>query len=161
MTRTVFRIDDRLIHGQVLEGWVRNLSLTRITIVSDMVVADEEYRKLLEFCVPQEIKVDIFSVKEMAEKNKNGYFDKEDTIVLFESPEDVLTLLDYGVRIESVNVGCLRYNGTNCQIMKSISVSEEDIVNFEDIISMGAKIECRSLPHDKKVDLMELLNKIK
>ncbi len=161
MARTIFRIDDRLIHGQVIEGWVHNLNLTRIAIVSDRVGDDENYRKMLEFSVPQDIRVDIFGIKEMSEEVRNGYFNQEDTIILFESPEDVLGLLDYGVRIDTVHVGCLHYNGTNCLVGRNIAVSDEDIRSFEDINSMGTRIECQSLPIDKKVNLMELLSKVK
>ncbi|MBN2406421.1 MAG: PTS sugar transporter subunit IIB [Elusimicrobia bacterium] len=161
MARTVFRIDDRLIHGQVLEGWIHNLNLTRVAIVSERVKNDEEYRRILEFSVPPEIKVDIFSIREMAEKIKGGYTEEEDTIVLFENTSEVLELLDYGVRIESLNVGCLHYNGSNLQVRKSIAVTDKDINNFKDIDSMGTQIECRALPQDRKVDLVEIINKIK
>ncbi len=159
MPRTIFRIDDRLIHGQVVEGWVHGLSLTRITIVSDRVKADENYKRILEFSVPSDINVDTFGIREMAEKNDEGYFSMEDTIVLFESPGDVLGLLDHGVVIEEIHVGCLHYNGTNYQVRSSIAVSEDNINDLLDINSMGTKIECQSLPQDKKIDMLELIKK--
>lgn len=161
MKKTIFRIDDRLIHGQVIEGWVHNLNLTRITIVSDRVVKDEDYIIILRFSVPQEIKVDILEVKEMHDKVKNGYLEKEDSIILFECADDVLALLDRGTKIDSLNVGCLHYNGRNRQIRKNVAVSKEDIRNFEDINAMGTKMECRALPQDKKINLMELIAKLK
>ncbi|MFH1414723.1 MAG: PTS sugar transporter subunit IIB [Elusimicrobiota bacterium] len=160
LAKTIFRIDDRLIHGQVIEGWVRNLNLTRITIVSDAIKKDENYVKMLEFSVPQEIKVDIFTMKEMAEEAAAGYFNQEDTIVLFESPDDVLGLIDYGCMIDLVHVGCLHYDGNNYQIRSSVAVCQEDIRIFEDINSMGTIIECQSLPQDKACNLMELIGGI-
>ncbi len=45
MTKLVFRIDDRLIHGQVIEGWVHALNLTRIVVASDRIKEDENYKK--------------------------------------------------------------------------------------------------------------------
>jgi len=161
MVSTVYRIDDRLIHGQVLEGWVHNMNMTRITIASDRVKKDESYKMLLEFSVPREIKVDIFGIRELADKIKEGYLEEEDTMVLFESPGDVLDLIDYGITIEKVNIGCLHYDGFNRKLRKNVAVSEEDIRNFEEINSMGTALECRSLPQDKPVDLMELIDRIK
>ena len=159
--KVIFRIDDRLIHGQVLEGWVHNLSLTRVVVASDRVNNDENYKKLLEFIVPQEVKVDVLGIGELSAKISEGYLEEEDTIILFESTGDVLKLLDYGVRIDTVNVGCLHYDGCNRKIIRSVALSEEDIRNFEEINAMGSKLECRSLPQDKEINLMEVLNKMR
>lgn len=161
MVRIIYRIDDRLIHGQVIEGWVHNLGLTRIVIVSDRIKNDNDYKNILKISVPEEIKVDVFGIREMVANVDKGYLEEEDTLVLFENPGDVLGLMDYGVMIPSLNVGCLHYNGCNIQIRKNIAVSDEDIRTFEDINSMGARIESRALPQDKRVDMMELMSKIR
>jgi len=161
VSRVVFRIDDRLIHGQVVEGWVRNLGLTRIIIVSDRISGDSSYRRLLEFSVPTGVRVDVFSLEEASEKFRGGELGVEDTIVLFESPREVIDLIDYGIEIDEINVGCMHYDGRNRKLKRNVAVSEEDIRDFKEISSMGAAIECRSLPQDKRVDLMELVNRIK
>ncbi len=161
MIKTVFRIDDRLVHGQVVEGWVHNLNLTRIVIVSDRIKVDAEFRQILTFSVPGEIKIDIFGTEEFADKLHWGYLEEEDTIVLFENPHDVLKVMDYGVRIEKVNVGCMHYDGHNRKLAKNVAVSEDDISAFKDINAMGALLECRALPQDKEIDLMESINRIK
>jgi PTS system mannose-specific IIB component len=142
MRKIFYRIDDRLV-------------------VSDRVKKDKDYKRMLEFSVPFDINVDIFDVKEMSFKVRDGYLNDEDTIVLFESSYDVLDLLDYGVRIDKVIVGCLHYNGNNRLIRKSVAVSEDDIRNFEDIFAMGTRIECQSLPKDKGIDLIDLIRRIK
>lgn len=160
MTKAHYRIDDRLVHGQVVEGWVHNLGLTRILIVSDRIRDDKTYRNLLAFSVPSEVSVDIFSLKEAAEKFTESFLNEEDTIVLFETPRDVLDLIDYGVEIESLNVGCMHYNGCNRKLKRNVAVTETDINDFKEISSMGTRIDCRALPQDKVVDLMALINKI-
>ncbi len=160
MTKTIFRIDDRLIHGQVIEGWVHNLNLTRIVIASDRISEDLNYKQLLEFSVLPEINVEILKLKELAFRMKSGYLEEEDTIVLFESIGDLLDFLDCGVIVKTVNIGCLHYNGFNRKLMKNIAVSEEDIKNIKDIDSMGTVIEGRALPQSKKVDLMQIINDI-
>jgi mannose/fructose/N-acetylgalactosamine-specific phosphotransferase system component IIB len=157
MPRIIYRVDYRLVHGQVIEGWVHNLGLTRIIIVSDKVKNDSMYLNMLKFSVPEEIKVDVFGISEMYEKARIGYIQHEDTIVLFENPRDVISLIDYGVEISSLNVGCMHYDGKNRQVRKNIAVSEENIKDFMDINAMGTKIESRSLPQDKEVNLVELL----
>ncbi len=160
MDKTVYRIDDRLIHGQVIEGWVHNLGFTRITIASDRVNNDEDFKTILKFSVPVEIRVDILDIKKLAWKINSGYLEKEDTIILFERPKDVLDLIDYGVHINSVNVGCIHYEGNNCKLRKNIVVDIKDISVFNDINAMGTKLEGRALPQDKKIDVMSLIDKL-
>ncbi len=161
MTKAIFRIDDRLIHGQVVEGWVHNLNLTRIVIVSDRIKDDAEYRQILTFSVTGEIKVDIFGAEEFAGKLKGNYLHEENTIVLFENPNDILKAMDYGAQIEKVNIGCMHYDGQNRKMTKNVAVSEDDIAAFKDINAMGALLECRALPQDKEIDLMESINRVK
>ncbi|MGM0441592.1 MAG: PTS system mannose/fructose/N-acetylgalactosamine-transporter subunit IIB [Elusimicrobiota bacterium] len=160
MSRVVYRIDDRLIHGQVIEGWVHNLKFTRIVIASDRVKKDQNFKAILKFSVPSEISVDIFGIEELANKINKDYMDKEDTIVLFERPKDVLALLDYGVRIDSVNVGCIHCEGDKCKLKQNIVVKPSDITIFKDINAMGTVLEGRALPQDRKFDIMELIETI-
>lgn len=159
MAKTIFRLDDRLIHGQVIEGWVHNLELTRIVVASDRVKEDKEFSKILKFSSPAEINVEVFSIKELADKIAEGYLNEEDTIVLFETPEDVLMLLDYGVRIEHLNVGCLHRNKEKKLICRNIIASHEDIEVFKDIDSMGVSMDSRPLPQSEKTDLMGVIDK--
>ncbi|MEA3506211.1 MAG: PTS sugar transporter subunit IIB [Elusimicrobiota bacterium] len=159
MVKTIFRLDDRLIHGQVIEGWVHNLELTRIVVASDRVKEDKEFSKILKFSSPSEINVEILSLQELADKIREGYLAEEDTIVLFESPEDVLILLDYGVRIEYLNVGCMHRNKDKKLICSNIIASREDIEVFKDIDSMGVTMDSRPLPQSEKVNLMKIIDK--
>jgi len=161
VSKVIFRIDDRMIHGQVIEGWVHALKLTRITVVSDRIKGDKAYSKLLEFSVPSEVRIDIFGIEEAAEEIENGYLDEEDTIILFEKPRDVIDLMDYGIKIKSLNVGCMHFDGCNRKIKRNIAVNEDDIMDFKEIDSMGTKVEARALPKDREIDLMELINRIK
>ena len=59
---TLVRIDDRLIHGQVVEGWLPVLKAQRIVVVCDQAASDETTRALMELSVPQAIRLDILTV---------------------------------------------------------------------------------------------------
>ncbi|MDA3793216.1 MAG: PTS sugar transporter subunit IIB [Elusimicrobia bacterium] len=159
MTKVIFRLDDRLIHGQVIEGWVHNLELTRIVVASERVKKDKELSKILKFSSPAEINVVIVGIKELADKIERGYLKEEDTIVLFEKAEDVLMLLDNGADIKYLNVGCLHSNKDKKQICRNIIASEQDIEVFKDIDSMGVTMDTRALPQNTKINLMKEIDK--
>ncbi|MFA7503021.1 MAG: PTS sugar transporter subunit IIB, partial [Anaerovoracaceae bacterium] len=52
MNITVFRIDDRLIHGQVVTRWIGHAGAKRIVVIDDRVAADPTQQMLLKFAVP-------------------------------------------------------------------------------------------------------------
>jgi PTS system mannose-specific IIB component len=37
----IVRIDDRLIHGQIVQGWLKTIHITAILVVSDEVASDQ------------------------------------------------------------------------------------------------------------------------
>jgi mannose/fructose/N-acetylgalactosamine-specific phosphotransferase system component IIB len=58
------RIDDRLIHGQVVEGWVNFLKATGIFVADDRVASNAFQRSIMELSVPQGLKVAIGRVED-------------------------------------------------------------------------------------------------
>lgn len=49
------RIDDRLIHGQVMTAWIKNKKATQVVIVDDLVAEDDYMIEVLEMAIPEEI----------------------------------------------------------------------------------------------------------
>ena len=55
------RIDDRLIHGQVMTAWIKNKKATQVVIVDDLVAEDDYMIEVLEMAIPEEIAIGIFN----------------------------------------------------------------------------------------------------
>ena len=58
------RIDDRLIHGQVMTAWIRNRKADQVVIVDDGTANDEYMIEVLEMAIPEEIAIGIFTKEE-------------------------------------------------------------------------------------------------
>ena len=153
----LIRIDDRLIHGQVVVGWVRFLSANHIIVADDTVAQDSMQKALYEMVVPRELKVSIFTIDDTAKSLTDNQFPNDVIILLLSRPKDVLRLLSAGLHIKSVNVGGMRFEPGKRQITKSVSVSEEDIMIFHELISKGIEIEGRAVPTDEKIDILNFL----
>ena len=82
------RIDDRLIHGQVVEGWVNFLKATCILVADDTVAANPLQRAIMEISVPEGLKVIIGKVEEICGKLLSSSLDGERAILLFSNPVD-------------------------------------------------------------------------
>ena len=80
------RIDDRLIHGQVVEGWVNYLKATAIMVADDRVASNALQRSIIEISVPEGLSVFIGTVEEICSRLKGSTSGDERAILLFFDP---------------------------------------------------------------------------
>ncbi|TWM23950.1 PTS system fructose-specific EIIB component [Bacillus paralicheniformis] len=151
------RIDDRFIHGQVLTRWIKIHAADRIIVVSDEVAQDEMRKTLILSVAPSNVKASAVSISKMAKAFHSPRYEDTTAMLLFENPGDIVSLIEAGVPIETVNVGGMRFENNRRQITKSVSVTEKDIKAFEQLHGFGVKLELRQLPSDSSEDFMQIL----
>ncbi len=161
MSIVLYRVDERLIHGQVVVGWGNRLRFNRVVLVNDQVASNAWERELYLSCVPPEMKATILSVNEAVSKILQDGFAEERTVVLVDSPFDVLEMVKKGVEFDSVNVGGVHSKAGRKKILPYLFLSPEEISAFRRIISTGIRCECRDVPLGEKHDLSVLLDKLK
>ncbi len=147
-----FRIDDRLIHGQVTVSWTKHVGTQRILVVNDEVVNDEIQRALLPLAAPPGVEV-LFSNLNDA----NNYVDDgKNTFILVKTPEDALNLVD-SMGVKEINIGNIGYIEGRRKIKKSLSLNDDDISCLRSIADKGINVYFQMLPQDKKIPLSDLL----
>ena len=99
------RVDDRLIHGEVVTAWTPSLSANRIVIVDDTVAADKFNKRVLMALAPQGTKVAVLSVEGATKALQKPDPGNERVIVLTKTPIVFEQLLDGGVEIKEVCLG--------------------------------------------------------
>ena len=151
------RIDDRFIHGQVVTRWVKEYPAERLIVVSDAVAADELRKSLLISVAPSSMTANVVSVDKMIKAYHSPRYEGVSAFLLFEKPRDVLRLIEGGVKIDSVNVGGMRFENDREQVTKSVSVTADDIAAFKALQALGSRQELRQLPSDSAVDFMTKL----
>ncbi|NIM97019.1 MAG: PTS transporter subunit IIB [candidate division Zixibacteria bacterium] len=160
MSIILYRVDERLIHGQVVVGWGNRLQFDRVVLVNDQVASNPWERELYLSCVPLYMKANILSVDEAVSKILQDGFATERAVVLVDSPFDVLTMVKKGVKLDSVNVGGVHSKAGRKKILPYLFLSLEEISAFRRIISTGIRCECRDVPLAEKHDLSVLLDKL-
>ena len=151
------RIDDRLIHGQVVEGWLKIIGVNHIVVISDEVAADKMQQILLSMAVPKNIKVSNYSVEEGAKKLKEPQLAKDRVMILLSRPSDVMRLIDLGIKFSSVNVGGMHYSQGKRQILRNVSVDDGDVEALRKIAASGVMLEGRVLPSDDMINIMDVI----
>lgn len=150
------RIDDRLIHGQVVTTWVNMHKIEQIVVLNDKIGNDATQKNILAMAAPSGIKVRAFPVKKFAEIIKKQKITRR-TMLLFTTSEDVLEAVENGVPIDDLNVGGMRYREGREKVSKALSVTSEERDAFKELLEKGLNITVQMVPNDEKVDLREVI----
>lgn len=155
------RIDDRLIHGQVATVWSKTTGIERILVISDEVAHDELRKFLLKQAAPPGIKSNVITKQKLAEVYRHQLFDQLKVMLLFATPQDVLAVVEAGIPLTSVNIGGLRYTVGKKMLTNFISLDQQDVAAFQQLGQYGIELEIRQVPNDRKLDLLQLIQKDK
>jgi mannose/fructose/N-acetylgalactosamine-specific phosphotransferase system component IIB len=161
MDITLVRVDNRLVHGQILEAWVPFLRASCIIVVDDQVAADYYCETVIRMAVPHEVEVVICGTREFAETHSFHRGSGRKTIVLFSKISDALTVYRLGYRFEQLNIGNV-YN-ENCQLCctPSVLLSDDDLRDISSLHGEGVKIELRRVPREKPVNFDDIIRCVK
>ncbi len=140
------RIDDRLIHGQVVLGWVPMVKPDRIVVACDRVAANEWERRFYAACVPPEIRTSFFSVAETAVQVAVEPYQNEQLLVLLESAEDAWKLVERGVVLKEVNVGGLHFREGSIELLPFVFVTPDERAYLRELVKRGVTLSAQDVP---------------
>lgn len=158
MNIKIFRIDDRLIHGQVATSWVGHANAKQIVVVDDEVVNDTLQKSLLKMATPKGVELKLFSIEEAKEELEKTDDNGSETLFLVKSPVTASKLLDDNTKVKEINVGNLNMRKGKEKVLDNLWVYPEDIEAFKKLDSLGINLEYRTLPNDSKKSVMSLLS---
>ena len=127
MSVVLARVDDRLIHGQVVVGWVRALNADCLIVANDAVAADPMQRTLLPMAVPPHIKVAIWRVSEASQKVAAESLPGQRAILLFASLADALQFKLGGGPLPTLNIGGIRMAPGRRTVRTAVALGPDDI----------------------------------
>lgn len=152
----VLRIDDRLVHGQVVAGWARPLGINELIIASDTISKDNWACNAYRLAVPENINFYCFAIKSCVEYLKNR-LDKRRIMVVVEKVIDAYNLVNNGLAINEVHIGGLGYQEGARSIAPFIYLTPEDIKVLAKLHELGIKIIGKQLPNSQPVDVIKKL----
>jgi PTS system mannose-specific IIB component len=150
------RIDDRLLHGQVVAVWLRALGAQRIVIVDDATARDDFLREVLTLAAPQGVPVEVYEVATGAARLIALAATSEPVIVLARTPRTVLELRHAGVPIEVVDLGGMGSGPGRRRLHKTISVSPDELRELRELEKMGTRVEIQIVADDRPIPFRSL-----
>jgi len=156
MELILLRIDDRLVHGQVVIGWIPHFEIETVIVASDAAAQDSTQTTLMEMAMPEGVALFVLPVDAAARKLRDAG-GRRRTMVLVPGPREALRLLESGVVCRAVNVGGLHYTAGRVQLGKAIFLGDEDKAALRAIAQRGVALEGRALPGDAALDIATML----
>jgi len=150
------RIDDRLIHGQVVEGWVNFLKATGIFVADDRVASNSFQRSIMELSVPQGLRVSIGRVEDICNLVRTAALTTERIILLFSNPADVLRAINSGLDCRVLNIGGMHYVPGKRKLMDVLAVDDADLAALKEIAAKGIKVAVQTVPNQRPVPLEKI-----
>lgn len=154
------RIDDRLIHGQVVTIWSKETKCQRIIVCNDDVANDEIRKTLLTQVAPPGVQSHVVSIDKAVRVINNPKYENDIVLLLFTNPTDVLRLIEAGIDIKSINIGGMSFKEGKTQLTGAVSVNAEDIKSFRALNDKNVELEIRKVASDSKSYIMPLIEKM-
>ena len=140
------RMDNRLIHGQILVSWKSALKLDHIIVCNDNVAKDPLQVAVLKAVAPNGVKVSILSVKEAADYCLSPASENEKIFILAKFPEDGWGLVENGLSLPVLNLGNQAYVRNSQKVSNTVFLTESGVQALKKIHEAGIKITCRMMP---------------
>lgn len=155
----ILRIDDRLIHGQVIVGWGSRFPIHTYVVVDDEIAEQEWERNLLKMAVPPDKKVEILTIREGVHFITEHLQAKPMIMVLISSPFQLEAMANAGLPPMEVNVGGLHFKEGRKQYLNYLFLTEEEKNAFLRLMEKGFTFYCQDIPNNPRIDLKKVLER--
>ncbi len=151
------RIDDRLIHGQVVTSWVKQTGGNRIIIVDDGLVKDFFMQKIFKAAAPPDVVVEVYDVGAATEILKGDEESGEKVIILVKTPQVFEKLIEGGVKLKKIVLGGMGALAGRKKFNRNVSASKEETDSMRRMIDGGIEIVFQLVPTESPADVRKML----
>lgn len=152
-----YRIDNRLVHGQIISTWMPHLRLQKFVVINDALPTNTLRMKMFRMAIPHTVDFQALSIDDAARSLSTSLRPDVPTIVLLETIDDAVRLFQAGHPFTNLNLGNVHHGPGRRSYTPSVFLSEDDISQLKALFRRGVRCEIKSLPTQDSMDLSPLL----
>jgi PTS system mannose-specific IIB component/fructoselysine and glucoselysine-specific PTS system IIB component len=157
MSIVLCRIDDRLIHGQVVVGWGRALGINLIVLVDDQVAASSWEQELYRMAVTPEIDVRFVTVAQASTELAGWQSNGKRGLLLTGDLETMAALHAASPEIvHRINLGGIHHRAGRRERLPFVYLTDQELRKLQELETDGAVITAQDLPTTAPVPLRNL-----
>jgi mannose/fructose/N-acetylgalactosamine-specific phosphotransferase system component IIB len=151
---SLVRVDNRLIHGQVVEAWLPHLKVQRVAVADDEAADNPLIRAAMGLAVQPSIEVLISPVQEVDFAGLSG--DDKRTLLLVRDVHNAVVARDRGLSLSRLNLGNVHFATGRRQVSNSVFLSQAELDQLKMMVDEGVEVDARGVPGDKPVTFAEM-----
>jgi mannose/fructose/N-acetylgalactosamine-specific phosphotransferase system component IIB len=152
-----YRVDNRLVHGQIISTWMPHLRVKHFLIVSDTVPNNQLQMTMFRMAIPNERAFHSLTVLDAAKWLNDRRKSTESIMVLFESIADAARLFESGHPYPVLNIGNIHHESGKRQLTSAVYLSEEEVNCLQSLFQRGLRANIQTLPSESPIDLQRRL----
>lgn len=142
------RIDQRLIHGLVVNQWAPALQVKRFMVVDDVLCNNDDIKASMRMAKPAGTGVSVISTETAIINFKAGKYDGQRVLVLVKEPETLIKLMEGGVEIPKVDLGIMFNEDGREAVTKFIALNDKERADLQTIKDKGVPVVIQYVPTD-------------
>lgn len=142
------RIDQRLIHGLVVNQWAPALQVKRFMVVDDVICNNDDIKASMRMAKPAGTGVSVISTETAITNFKAGKYDGQRVLILVKEPETLIKLMEGGVEIPKVDLGIMFNEDGREAVTKFIALNDKERADLQTIKDKGVPIVIQYVPTD-------------
>lgn len=156
MSLSFVRIDDRLIHGQLVTRWSGEFRCDGIIGIDDKVAHDPVLSNVMRGAAPVGTKVWIFDVKNALEKLEKIIASEKQYFIIARTPITLKRIIEKGFSLKNgnqnkINVGPMSAKEQTVTVAPNACVLPEEAEAFEFLEDKGFDIEFQLVPDNQAI----------
>lgn len=159
INKTIYRVDDRFIHGQVIEGWIKYYKISNTILVSDFVASDEYKRIIYESIMPIGSALSIFSLDDFKHFDTSSFLKVGGSLVILGSIDDLYKIINKITPDDYINIGCLACSVHHTEITDTVFVDSDECLKLQEI-ALKHDVFVHKLPWEIPLNIKTIIDSI-
>ena len=158
---TLARVDDCLVHGQVMQVWTKGHGTNAAYVIDDATAADEFMKEIYESTQSTGgLAIKVFSSDSIVDEWNKNQFGNDNVALIFKSIAYAKKAVDGGVPIKELNVGGIAIKPGTTKVIESVGLSKDDAELCKALDAAGVKVYFQKIPSSENVSLSAALAKM-
>ncbi|MBA2626512.1 MAG: PTS sugar transporter subunit IIB [Gemmatimonadales bacterium] len=154
MALLLCRIDDRLVHGQVVIGWGRPLDADRIVLVDDEVAGNEWEQDLYRMAVPEGVEIIFASLATATAHLAEWSTDQHRALLLTGDVPTMAALFAADRRaVTHINLGGVHHRPGRTERLPYLYLTDDERALLQRLVADGAGVSAQDVPSAAPISL--------
>jgi mannose/fructose/N-acetylgalactosamine-specific phosphotransferase system component IIB len=153
----LYRIDDRLIHGQVVVGWGQPHNIRFLVLVDDLVASSDWEKELYRMAVPPEMEIYFADVETAIRDHARYASDARPGILITGDIASMLRLVKGVKAIGSVNLGGIHHRAGRAEKVRYVFLTPDEEDQLRALEASGVEVTAQDVPSARARPLAEVL----